>query len=254
MLIYLYQKERDKYCFLRKFILRGDDMYKIKEFSMLSNTAQATLRYYDEIGLFKPSYVDFYSGYRYYEEEQINIIKKINKLKAIGLSLEKIKEYMETKNAKILTDKMNGYEQKIEELKKVIDEQEKINYEVIKGDYAQYLLLNGLLKERCAMALEIKDGKADYYYIEKNNIIISDFVIYKENNWLTLKEELDNVDLMTNVFKTIQKDYHEVVIIIPENAKVNFDYLFKHYKCQKEMFLESGFKYQKITIRLENDN
>ena len=229
-------------------------MYKIKEFSKLSETPQATLRYYDEIGLFKPSYIDFYSGYRYYEERQIEIIMKINKLKIIGLSLEEIKEYMQTNDASILINKMQGYEQKIEKIKKVIDEQDKSSYKIIKADYAQYLLLNGLLNERCAMALEIKDGKADYYYIAKNNIIISDFVIYKENNWLTLREELDNVDLITDVFKTIQKDYHEVVIIIPENAKTNLDYLFKYYKCQKEMFMESGFKYQKVTIRLNNND
>ena len=55
-------------------------MYKIKDFSNITDTSIVTLRYYDEIDLFKPSYVDFYSGYRYYEDNQIDIIKKINKL------------------------------------------------------------------------------------------------------------------------------------------------------------------------------
>ena len=43
-------------------------MYKIKDFSNITDTSIVTLRYYDEIDLFKPSYVDFYSGYRYYED------------------------------------------------------------------------------------------------------------------------------------------------------------------------------------------
>ena len=46
-------------------------MYTINEFSKLSNTSVTTLRYYDEIDLFKPSYTDIFSGYRYYIEEQM---------------------------------------------------------------------------------------------------------------------------------------------------------------------------------------
>ena len=55
-------------------------MYTINEFSKLSNTSVTTLRYYDEIDLFKPSYTDIFSGYRYYIEEQIHTISIINKL------------------------------------------------------------------------------------------------------------------------------------------------------------------------------
>ena len=40
--------------------------YKISEFSKLVNVPVKTLRYYDEIGLFKPEEVDIFSNYRYY--------------------------------------------------------------------------------------------------------------------------------------------------------------------------------------------
>ena len=39
--------------------------YKISEFSKLVNVPVKTLRYYDEIGLFKPEEVDIFSNYRY---------------------------------------------------------------------------------------------------------------------------------------------------------------------------------------------
>ena len=39
-------------------------MYKIGEFSTLNHITIKTLRYYDEIGLLKPSIVDKYTGYR----------------------------------------------------------------------------------------------------------------------------------------------------------------------------------------------
>ena len=92
-------------------------MYKIKEFSDITNTSIVTLRYYDEIGLFKPNYVDLYSGYRYYNDNQINIIQKINLLKKFGLSLDEIKEYLNTNNEEILIKKMKGYEEMMNEIK-----------------------------------------------------------------------------------------------------------------------------------------
>lgn len=52
-------------------------MYKIHDFSKETGVSKDTLRYYDSIDLFKPSYVDIFSGYRYYEENQIYEIKKL---------------------------------------------------------------------------------------------------------------------------------------------------------------------------------
>ena len=45
--------------------------YKIGDFSRLTNISIRTLRYYDEIGILKPEYVDPYSGYRYYTDNCI---------------------------------------------------------------------------------------------------------------------------------------------------------------------------------------
>ena len=52
-------------------------MYKIGDFSKKTNVPIKTLRYYDEINLFKPSYQDYFTGYRYYENNQIDEIKNI---------------------------------------------------------------------------------------------------------------------------------------------------------------------------------
>ena len=50
-------------------------MYKIGDFSRKVSVPVKTLRYYDEINLFKPSYIDDFTGYRYYTDEQIEQIK-----------------------------------------------------------------------------------------------------------------------------------------------------------------------------------
>ena len=66
-------------------------LFKIGEFSKISGFSVKTLRYYDEIDLFKPSEVDLFTGYRYYKKEQLKDLKFINILKNIGFSLEEIK-------------------------------------------------------------------------------------------------------------------------------------------------------------------
>ena len=52
-------------------------MYKIGDFSKMSKTTIKTLRYYEKEGLIKPSFVDPYTSYRYYESSQLTDISKI---------------------------------------------------------------------------------------------------------------------------------------------------------------------------------
>ena len=66
-------------------------LFKIGEFSKMSGFSVKTLRYYDDIDLFKPIEVDLFTGYRYYKEEQLKDLKLIETLKNIGFSLEEIK-------------------------------------------------------------------------------------------------------------------------------------------------------------------
>jgi len=65
-------------------------MIRIGDFSNLSRVPVKTLRYYDEVGLLKPVHVDNFTGYRYYEYEQIPRLNRILALKDLGFSLEQI--------------------------------------------------------------------------------------------------------------------------------------------------------------------
>ena len=66
--------------------------YKISEFSKLVNVPVKTLRYYDEIGLFKPEEVDIFSNYRYYLDTQVKDILLIKELKEAGFLLSEVKQ------------------------------------------------------------------------------------------------------------------------------------------------------------------
>jgi len=66
-------------------------MLKIGEFSKIAKTTIKTLRYYDDIGLFKPSFVDE-NGYRYYEFDKLKDLLKIIELRSLDLPIENILE------------------------------------------------------------------------------------------------------------------------------------------------------------------
>ena len=84
-------------------------MLKIGEFAKLFNVTIKTIRFYEEKKLLKPCYIDKYSGYRYYNEENIKQMNEILYLKKLGFSLDEIKKYDE----KLIKTKIEEYQEKI---------------------------------------------------------------------------------------------------------------------------------------------
>ena len=70
-------------------------MYRIGEFSKLGKVSMATLRYYDEIGLLKPSRVDVINRYRSYSPEQLKDLCAIVRYRKAGLPLDDIRSIMD---------------------------------------------------------------------------------------------------------------------------------------------------------------
>lgn len=69
-------------------------VFKISEFSKLSQVPAKTLRYYDQLGLLRPACTDSQSGYRYYTSEQLLRLQRIFALKDLGFTLEQIKQIL----------------------------------------------------------------------------------------------------------------------------------------------------------------
>jgi len=65
--------------------------YRIGEFASLAGVSVKALRFYDEIGLLRPSSVDARSGYRHYSHEQLEKLASIQELKSLGMSLSEIR-------------------------------------------------------------------------------------------------------------------------------------------------------------------
>ncbi|MCA9913759.1 MAG: MerR family transcriptional regulator [Anaerolineae bacterium] len=80
-------------------------MFTVGEFSRVAQVSKRLLRYYDEIGLFKPIHIDTATGYRYYSAEQMPQLNRILALKELGLTLDQIRRMLEDE---ISTDEMQG--------------------------------------------------------------------------------------------------------------------------------------------------
>ena len=65
-------------------------MFKIGEFSKLTQVSIRMLRYYDETGLLKPAEVDKFTNYRLYSAEQISVLNKIIFLRDLGFNVSEI--------------------------------------------------------------------------------------------------------------------------------------------------------------------
>lgn len=65
--------------------------YTIQKLAKLAGISTRTLRYYDEIGLLRPSRISS-SGYRIYGKNEVDMLQHILFYKEMGLELSKIKE------------------------------------------------------------------------------------------------------------------------------------------------------------------
>ena len=65
-------------------------MFRIGEFSKLTQVSVRMLRYYDETGILTPAEVDKWTGHRLYSVEQIPRLNKILYLRDSGLNVSEI--------------------------------------------------------------------------------------------------------------------------------------------------------------------
>ena len=92
-------------------------LYKIGDFAKITNTSVKALRFYGDIGLLIPERVDVFTGYRYYNGEQIERLKLIQRLKDLGFSLEEIRKNIDNLTDDIFLSKRDEFIDKINDYK-----------------------------------------------------------------------------------------------------------------------------------------
>lgn len=114
-------------------------LLRIGEFSKLSNVPIRTLRYYDEIDLFKPAEIDLFTDYRYYKEEQLEDLELINRLKSVGFTLEEIKQSWNKFSDEIMIKKQKELFEKLDDINKSIKEIDYMRSNIVDGKIVKKL-------------------------------------------------------------------------------------------------------------------
>ncbi|MHC5248065.1 MerR family transcriptional regulator [Enterococcus sp. LJL90] len=71
-------------------LLEEEKLYRIGMFSKMNQVTIKALRYYDDVGLLKPRFIDPDNGYRYYSSGQVGELHQLLALRKIGFSIEDI--------------------------------------------------------------------------------------------------------------------------------------------------------------------
>ena len=100
-------------------------MFKIGEFSKLTQVSIRMLRYYDEVDLLKPAKIDRSTNYRLYSAEQIPVLNKIIFLRDLGFNVSEIANTLKHWDNEFITKQIEDKRLEIENRIKM--EQDKLS-------------------------------------------------------------------------------------------------------------------------------
>ncbi|MCI6188471.1 MAG: MerR family transcriptional regulator [Clostridium sp.] len=136
-------------------------MYRIGLFSKYCSTSIKTLRYYDEVGLLKPKFIDEENGYRYYTTEQLFKFHSIQSYRQIGLSIDEIrlildggesdKKIIENRKKELIDEKKSIEEQllRIKFLEEGKDDETYMNYHAVVKELPECIVYSKKLTISC---------------------------------------------------------------------------------------------------------
>lgn len=100
-------------------------MYKISEFSEMTGLTKETLRYYAEVKLLEPAFIDSKNNYQYYDDGSYFLAILLIKLRRLGFTIQEMISVMEDESfanlEALLLQKRKLIEKQMEELQGQID-------------------------------------------------------------------------------------------------------------------------------------
>ncbi len=223
--------------------------FTIGELSKLFNIKTTTLRYYDEINLFKPNDRNKENGYRYYTVEQFEYLNTIIYLKNLGVSLKEIKSTIENADIhgliSLFENQKQLTEQKINDLnlinKKLENRIDKLN------DALSSETLNQIQEiyfdDRLVIVLENRMKTLHEFEIAirklENSLKKSSSFFCGQVGFSISKERLINKDIHSedydSVFKLIEEDIEdtELLTLLPKGTYVCLKYNGVHKDAPK---------------------
>jgi DNA-binding transcriptional MerR regulator len=90
-------------------------MYKISEFAEMTGLSKETLRYYAEVKLLEPAYIDPNNNYRYYDDGSYFLAILLDKLRDFGFTIQEMLSVMEDESFAHLEDLLISKRTKIQQ-------------------------------------------------------------------------------------------------------------------------------------------
>lgn len=233
----------------------------IGQMGKLNNLSVQTLRHYEKVGLLKPSYVNEETGYRYYSMKDFNTIDLIKQCKAMGLSLEEIKEVTNNYTSlesilHILGNQKQLINEKIKELEniksKVDSLQDKINFSLSQGIDKIFIKHN---KERKFIKYNFNDRFSDEFEINLRKILLE-----VERDYENLNAEIAFTVSYEDMINFGRVECKNVMINLGEGAKYidekiismpKGDYLTMYFD---DTYRDSGKYYDVIMKYIDENN
>ncbi|WP_131036991.1 MerR family transcriptional regulator, partial [Clostridioides difficile] len=197
--------------------------FSIGEMSKLHKISIQTLRYYDQIDLFKPVHVDQESNYRYYSIDQFSQLDIIKYLKYLGMPLKEIKSKLDENNEeilKLLTNKINIVDEKIKELeliKKVLSTKKETMEKGMKVDEVGKIVRKHIPR-RSILSIEYEEGLSSEETMELSRRQIANIlednisVFYGGVSGLVSIDKFLKEDkvIYDNSFVTVERDLFDI--------------------------------------------
>ena len=97
------------------------DLFTIGEVAKLFGLNIRTLRYYDDIGLLKPEYVDDQTNYRYYSTGQFERLNTIKYLRALDISIRQIDEFLRHREVETILSILMEQQKEVQKKKQQLE-------------------------------------------------------------------------------------------------------------------------------------
>jgi DNA-binding transcriptional MerR regulator len=104
----------------------GENLYKISDFSKMTGLSRETLRYYAEVKLLEPAYINPENNYRYYDDGSYFLAILLVKLRRFGFTIQEMISVMEDESfahlEDLLVQKRKNIQVQIEDLRLQLEE------------------------------------------------------------------------------------------------------------------------------------
>ena len=234
--------------------------FSIGEVAKIHNVTVETLRHYDRVGLLKPSYINSNTGYRYYSAKDFIILDLIKQCKAMGLSLDEIKNIIENYTSPesvlhVIRKQKVIIDEKIKELNKIKDNitflEERIKVSLDEGlnkifikFYEERIFIKYDNTNRFTEEFEVNLSKIlaeverKYTYFNKELGFVISYKDLKEDNKVTYRNTMIDFTGRMNI-----TEYDKSILPRGKYLTLNFDddynYTRKYYDIIME-FIEKN--------------